>query len=103
MKDKKKKEETTKRLFSIAGWDVYISANEVTTEKGGRMYHFSSLKSALWDIVQMEGDIKLSKEKDIELRGAVRILTDTRDELWKDISEKIDERFPSGKIGKYGI
>lgn len=107
MKEKEEKPETVekgaKRLFNIGGWDVYVTTNEITTQKGKRMYHFGSLKSALWDIVQVEGDLKLSKEEDISLKGAVKILTETRDSLYKEISDKIDERFPSSKIGKYEI
>lgn len=99
-----KAEAGEKKLFSVADYDVFVSKNQVTiaNASGSRSY-FSSLKAALWNIVQEIGDTKLSKEKNIELKQAVKILTDNSDRLWKEISEKIDERFPEEKIGKYEI
>ena len=92
-----------RKILTISGWSVYISRMEVTTQKGSTQYHFTSLKSALLDLIDVITNERFNKEEDMELKKMVKILKDTQEGLWKEISDKIDERFPSGKIGKYEI
>lgn len=78
-----------KQILKIAGWKIFADKTQFTIKKENIEHYFTDLSACLYDIVKSEGDKKLKDKGLMEIKDAIKILTENKETIITEINNAL--------------